>query len=200
MSLEHTLDKTEWRRRFRAGLREIPRAERDGASARARDLLRSQTVWRGAQAILFYAQMAGELDLSPLLAEAIQAGKSVALPRFVSETGDYQARAVTDMARDCAPGKFGIVEPGAHCLTMPLKCLDLVLVPGLGFDLSGRRLGRGKGFYDRLLAGIAGAKCGVAFDQQVVAQIPAERHDITMNYILTPTRWLETSKPNAVQP
>jgi len=66
-------------------------------------------------------------------------------------------------------------------------------VPGLGFDLSGHRLGRGRGYYDRLLAGIAGVKCGVAFDPQVVAQIPAERHDVNMNFILTPTRWLEFS-------
>ncbi len=56
-------------------------------------------------------------------------------------------------------------------------------------------MGRGGGFYDRLLAGIAGAKCGVAFDQQIVPQIPAERHDVNMNFILTPTRWLEFSGP-----
>jgi 5-formyltetrahydrofolate cyclo-ligase len=76
--------------------------------------------------------------------------------------------------------------------------LDLVLVPGIGFDVSGRRLGRGQGFYDRLLAGIAGTKCGVAFDQQVVGQIPAEKHDASMNFILTPTRWLEAAKPISV--
>jgi hypothetical protein len=86
---------------------------------------------------------------------ALQAGKKAALPGFVNETGTYQAFEISHLTRDCAPGKFGIVEPGAHCPPISLKHLDLVLAPGLGFDVSGRRLGRGQGFYDRLLAGIA---------------------------------------------
>jgi 5-formyltetrahydrofolate cyclo-ligase len=199
MSLESISEKAEWRRRFRAGLKGLSQAERDEASARARDLLRRQEAWQRAQAILFYAPRAGELDLAPLLEEALQAGKAVALPRFVSETGAYQAFEISDYKTDCAPGKFGIPEPGGHCRPMSLKRLDLALAPGLGFDVSGRRLGRGQGYYDRLLAGMAGAKCGVAFDQQVVGHIPAQRHDVSMNFILTPTRWLEAARPKAVQ-
>jgi 5-formyltetrahydrofolate cyclo-ligase len=194
MSLESTTDKAPWRRRFRVQLDGLSKAQREEASARARDLLRRQTVWQRAGAILFYAPLAGELDLSPLLDEALQAGKVAALPGFVKETGTYQAFQISHLRRDCAPGKFGIPEPGSQCRPISLKRLDLVLAPGLGFDVSGRRLGRGQGFYDRLLAGIAGTKCGVAFDQQVATQIPAAGHDITMNFILTPTRWLEIPK------
>jgi 5-formyltetrahydrofolate cyclo-ligase len=200
MRLDSNSEKPEWRGRMRAALKGLSQAERDEASARARDLLRRQTAWQRAQAILLYAATPGELDLSPLLEEALQAGKAVALPRFVSETGTYQAVEVSHYKEDCSPGKFGILEPGAHCQPISLKRLDLVLAPGLGFDLSGRRLGRGQGFYDRLLDGIAGAKCGVAFDQQVVGHLPAQRHDVSMNFILTPTRWLDLSRQNAVQP
>jgi 5-formyltetrahydrofolate cyclo-ligase len=198
MSVESMADKTEWRRRFRAGLKELSREQREEDSARARDLLRRQTAWQQAGAVLFYAPTTVELDLWPMLDEALQSGKAVALPGFVAELGTYQAFAISDAGRDCAPGKFGIAEPGAHCPPMPLKRLDLALAPGLGFDVSGRRLGRGRGFYDRLLAEMAGGKCGVAFDQQVVGQIPAARHDVNMNFILTPTRWLEISKQVAV--
>jgi 5-formyltetrahydrofolate cyclo-ligase len=198
MKPDPNLVKEALRRQFRRAVNGLPEAERQAASARARDLLRRQQVWRHAGAVLFYSPMAGELDLSPLLEEALQAGKEVALPRFVEETGTYLAFQISHTGRDCAPGKFGISEPAAHCPALELKRLDLVLAPGLGFDVSGRRLGRGRGFYDRLLAGIAGAKCGVAFDQQVVAQIPAERHDVDMNFILTPTRWLEISATAAV--
>jgi 5-formyltetrahydrofolate cyclo-ligase len=199
MSLESTFDKAEWRSRFRAGLKGLSLAQRDEASARACDLLRRQTVWQQASAILFYAATTGELDLSPLLDETLRAGKRAALPGFVNETGTYQAFEVSHLTHDCVAGKFGIAEPGAHCPPISLKRLDLVLAPGLGFDVSGRRLGRGQGFYDRLLAGIAGAKCGVAFDLQVVAQIPAAGHDVSMNFILTPTRCLEIPKQVAVQ-
>jgi 5-formyltetrahydrofolate cyclo-ligase len=198
MSSESTKDKAEWRRRLRAGLKTITHTQRSEASSSACDLLRRQITWQRAKAVLFYAPMAAELDLSFLIDEALQTGKAAALPGFVKETGTYQAFEISHFQSDCAPGKFGIVEPGAHCPAISLKRLDLVLAPGLGFDMSGHRLGWGQGFYDRLLAGIAGAKCGVAFDQQVVEQIPAAEHDISMNFILTPTRWLEISRPIAV--
>lgn len=193
MSLASNADKAEWRRRFRAFLEEVSSAKREEASASARDLLRKQATWQRAQAILFYAPTKVELDLAPLLEEALRAGKVAALPRFVAETGTYQAVVISDYQVDCAPGKFGILEPGRHCRAMPLKRLDLALAPGLGFDVSGRRLGRGQGYYDRLLAEITGAKCGVAFDEQIVGQLPAQGHDVSMNFILTPTRWLEVS-------
>jgi 5-formyltetrahydrofolate cyclo-ligase len=61
----------------------------------------------------------------------------------------------------------------------------------VAFDLHGRRLGRGKGFYDRLLARTRGTKCGVAFDEQIVAKITVEPHDAQVNCLLTPTRWIE---------
>jgi 5-formyltetrahydrofolate cyclo-ligase len=198
MNLESMTEKGQWRLRLRACLKGLTPAQRDAASACARALLRRQTAWQRARAILFYAPLAGELDLTPMLEEARKDGKAAALPRFVSETGTYQAFEVSDYERDCAPGKFGIAEPGPHCPPVSLNGLDLALAPGVGFDVSGRRLGRGQGYYDRLLAGIAGTKCGVAFDQQVVGQIPAERHDVSMNFILTPTRWLAAAEPISV--
>jgi 5-formyltetrahydrofolate cyclo-ligase len=70
-----------------------------------------------------------------------------------------------------------------------------VLTPGIAFDALGRRLGRGRGFYDRLLAQTTGTRCGVAFDQQVVDVVPVETHDVVLNCILTPTRWLNVAGP-----
>ncbi|MGA2176633.1 MAG: 5-formyltetrahydrofolate cyclo-ligase [Verrucomicrobiota bacterium] len=192
--------KADLRRSLRAAIDRLGAAERAAASAQARNLLRRQPVWTSAQAILFYAPIAGEIDLTLLLEEAVAAGKAVALPGFVARTGTYDAFQISHLGRDCVPGKLGISEPSPSCPAFPLNRLDLALVPGLGFDLSGHRLGRGRGFYDRLLAGLAGTKCGVAFDPQIVARVPAETHDIRMNFILTPTRWLAVSGPGAEQP
>ena len=81
---------------------------------------------------------------------------------------------------------------------MELNRLDLVLVPGVAFDLNGRRLGRGKGYYDRLLAEFEGWTCGVAFDQQVVEAVPSEPHDMRLTCLVTPTRWQFVTRPRAV--
>jgi 5-formyltetrahydrofolate cyclo-ligase len=193
MISEPALEKREIRQKLRKLLNTLPDTEGAAASLRACALLRQQPVWKSARAVLFYAPLAGEVDLSPVLDEGLLAGKTIALPRFMRETGAYDAFQIRDMAGDCAPGKFGVSEPAARCAPFPLKQLDLVLAPGVAFDLTGCRLGRGRGFYDRLLAQINGIKCGVAFDRQIVDRIPAEKHDVRMNCILTPTRWLEIS-------
>jgi 5-formyltetrahydrofolate cyclo-ligase len=67
----------------------------------------------------------------------------------------------------------------------------LILVPGVAFDWHGRRLGRGKGFYDRLLAGVRGVKCGIAFAGQMVNEVPAGPSDVRMNFMMTPARGAE---------
>ena len=186
------------RAQLRQRLRDLPPARREQASTQARALLARQPVWREAKTILFYAPLSDEIDLLPLLEQALAEGRTVALPRFFPETGLYAACQIDNFARDCAPGKLGIPEPAARCPVFPLNRLDLALVPGVGFDAVGRRLGRGRGYYDRLLAGVAGTRCGVAFDEQMAEEIPAESHDITLNCILTPTRWMEIPGPRPI--
>jgi 5-formyltetrahydrofolate cyclo-ligase len=165
-------------------------AQRRAASAQARGLLAARAEWRSAQSVLFYAPLPQELDLWPMAVEALAAGKRLFLPRFAPETGSYAPCRIRDLAADLKPGLFGIREPAAHCAVFSLNWLDLILVPGLAFDLHGRRLGRGKGFYDQLLAGLRGVTCGVAFDEQLVRNVPVAPHDVLVNCILTPTRWV----------
>jgi 5-formyltetrahydrofolate cyclo-ligase len=182
--------KAELRRDLRLTQKGHSQTALNEASARARARLRRQAVWKTAHSVLFYSPIAGELDLTPLIQTALDAGKVILLPRYDAKAEGYEAVHIADLKADCAPGKFGIAEPGPQCAAYPLKSLDLALVPGLGFDLAGRRLGRGGGFYDRLLAQVRGVKCGAAFDQQIVAEIPSEGHDVPVDFILTPTRWL----------
>ena len=201
MSSNHALLKPELRDQLRARLKNLGAAQREEMSARARDLLARQRVWQEAERVLFYAPLPDEIDLVPLLWRALSEGKTIGLPRFERETGVYGAARITDFARDCSAGKFGVLEPSAQCPPIPPNVLDLVLVPGLGFDACGHRLGRGGGFYDRLLARVGGTRCGVAFDEQIRPRIPAQAHDIILNCILTPTQWLETTgRPPAILP
>ncbi len=81
-------------------------------------------------------------------------------------------------------GAFHIEEPTGDELT-PVEEIELIIVPGVAFDRRGNRLGRGKGFYDRLLADSRASKIGVAYDFQIVEEIPAEPHDIKMDIVIT---------------
>ncbi|MDB6037777.1 MAG: 5-formyltetrahydrofolate cyclo-ligase, partial [Verrucomicrobiales bacterium] len=137
----------------------------------------------------FYAAIQGELRLERLMSDAILAGKRVGLPRFDVENARYVAAIVQSLSA-LQKAQFGILEPASHASIIPMEQLDLVLVPGVAFDCGGGRLGRGKGFYDRLLESVRAVKCGVALDHQIEADLPREPHDLAMNCIVTPSRWI----------
>ncbi len=183
--------KSALRRRTLAELRQIDGCRREALSAQSRVLLCTQSIWLQARAILFYAPRNDELDLWPLVQTALTAGKRVCLPRYQPEADSYCVSEISDPSKDLISGHYSIPEPAPHCPVFPLKPLDLLLVPGVAFDLLGRRLGRGKGYYDKMLATPGGVRCGVGFDEQIVSEIPVASHDAHLNCILTPTRWLE---------
>ncbi len=175
------------RRRMREIEPKVSAAERAAVSARLCERLRPERVWQESRRILSFLPMPGEPDVRPLLEEALASKEVVALPRFNAHRGDYDICLVPSLA-GLEPGHWGILEPGAGCPVLRAEWLDFVLVPGLAYDMMGRRLGRGKGYFDRLLAGVQGLKCGVAFDWQVVEEVPAGPHDVGMDWLLTPSR------------
>jgi 5-formyltetrahydrofolate cyclo-ligase len=183
--------KASFRFAVREKLKLISPTQREHDSARARTILEQQPIWHQSQTILFFAPLPDELDIWPSLPVALAIGKQVFLPRFLCATNSYTACEVKIPDSDLSLGKFGIREPSETCPQIPLNRLDLLLVPGVAFDLHGRRLGRGKGFYDQLLATVRGKTCGVAFDEQIVTEIPVEPHDVLLNCILTPSRWIQ---------
>ena len=155
--------------------------------------LKEQSFWKNAAAVLFFAPLPDEIDLWPLLGESVKE-KIIALPSFDPDQQFYSSRQIIDLHGEIMPGQFGIREPSAGSIEIPLTQLDLILVPGVAFDRHGHRLGRGQGFYDRLLEKFRGIKCGIAFAEQVVEAVPVETLDVKMDYILTPTRCLKTAQ------
>lgn len=194
MSAGIPAEKAGLRRHLRALSQTVSRSERDGASLAVCSRLLAWSGWQRARTVLSYAALPDEISVWPLAFEALRTGRLLALPRFVGSTGQYEAAVIRDPDQDLQPGKLKIAEPRAACPAFPLKQLDLVLVPGVAFDLCGRRLGRGKGYYDRLLSAVCGLRCGVAMDWQVLPALPAEPHDEMLDGILTPTRWIACSR------
>jgi len=177
------------RLRLRGELAKLSVAERVAGSTALCARLRSQPIWKKAKSILFFSPLPGEPDIWPLVRETFAMSRDVILPRYVAAEGRYALHRIHAGPRALEPGQYGILEPTLACPEIDPKLLDLALVPGIGFTLAGGRLGRGRGYFDRLLAGIPGFKCGVAFDCQVALELPLEPHDVRLNCILTPTRW-----------
>jgi 5-formyltetrahydrofolate cyclo-ligase len=174
--------KTELRARMREEAKRHSAEERAAASHAICDRIRAQPIWQAARSVLLFAPTATEPDIWPLRMD----GKRVSLPSFNEQLGQYEAR---DILRqdDLVPGQFGILEPAATGPLTALSTLDLVLAPGIAFALNGGRLGRGKGYYDRLLAQVKAIKIGVCFDWQMLPRIPRDGHDVVMDHIVTPT-------------
>jgi len=135
--------------------------------------------------IATYAALPGEVDLMP--AVRVRPERRWVFPRVVGESLVFHQ--VTEPEDDLAPGAFGVAEPLPSQPLVPIGEIDAFLCPGLAFDARGSRLGRGRGFYDRLLAcARPGAiKLGIAFAHQVRDTIPCEPHDVRMDVVIRPS-------------
>jgi 5-formyltetrahydrofolate cyclo-ligase len=174
--------KTELRRLIRAQLARMSPAAVGAASESIRQSIPSLPRWQDARVVAAYAALPGEPDLRPLdwVGE-----KTVLLPRMDGE--DLFFHAVTD-ATLLKPGAFGVHEPDpAHCPTTDPATADIIFVPGLAFTADGHRLGRGRGYYDRLLTTLPESvlRVGVCFNCQLVDSIPQETHDESVDLVLS---------------
>ena len=146
--------------------------------------------FRGAACIVLTLPFRSEWDTRSLLHDALARGAAVALPRVNEATRMIELHRVRDATADVAPGYRGIPEPLASLPRVEPEDVEWILVPGVAFDVDGRRLGYGGGYYDRLLPLLPplASRIAGAFDLQVVESIPAAPHDLTVNAIATPTR------------
>jgi len=153
-------------------------------------LIVAQPWWIEAGTVLLFAPMPGEIDLGGLATAARAAGKRVCVPRV-----DWVQRAMTPVVLtqwpgDLVTGRHGVPEPREGLAAIEPSELDVVVAPGLGFDLSGRRLGRGAGFYDRFLRspGLRAEVAGVCPEAAVRDVIPAGATDVPVRFLVTERR------------
>ena len=202
MHFSPTSSKTEIRRLFAGRRRACPaRAVKSASDAIARRLL-ALPEFTSATLVALYAAIECEVELECVIAECGRLGKRVFLPRFNSTVGTYEMVEIENFERDTKPGRFAIREPVPQCLPMNKSISHsgqlLWLVPGIAFDLQGRRLGRGGGYYDRLLAARGGFRVGVAYDWQIVADLPEQAHDQVMDMVVSECRVVRPQPQPAV--
>ncbi len=138
--------------------------------------------WRAAGLVMLYRSLPGELSTVGLANAAWRQGRRVAMPRVAGPGAMalHEVRAWTDLR----PGSFGIHEPVAALPTVEPEQVGLALVPGVAWTRDGQRLGRGGGFFDRLLPRFPLA-WGLGFDAQLVDAVPLEPHDVPVARVVT---------------
>lgn len=180
--------KRELRTRMRSVRAVLPHSARAARSAAAVARIQALPEYQSARVIVAFSAIQKELDLAELLADARSMGKQTGLPKVVGD--ELQLRAVSDPSA-LVQGAFDILEPNDDAPIIAPESIDLVLVPGLAFDGRGHRIGYGRAFYDRLLPSMPRAfRVGVAYDFQLLAELPNDPHDIPMHCIVSDARCL----------
>jgi len=176
----------------------LPATDRARAAEALAARVADWQTYKNAGTVACFASDLTEIDTEPLLRRILSEGKVLLLP-YIQGEGKEAAMAfapVKDLERDLAEGTFGILEPVPEARAAEAPLPDLILAPGLAFDLRGGRLGKGKGFYDRYLAGFRGFKAGLAYDVQITEKnLPLDAHDQTMDAVVTDQRTQVFSAP-----
>lgn len=178
---------------MRSRLGTIPLASREEASAAICKRLLGSIYFAVARVVLAYAPLPIEVDITAVALAALRSGKRLALPRVDWAAGSMSPVEISAWPAELVTTRHGIRQPADHLPVVRPDSIDLVLVPGLAYDLRGGRLGRGAGFYDRFLAtDTSVVRIGLAYEVQIVDRIPmrlgGDMPDICMDAVLTERR------------
>ncbi|MBA4544437.1 MULTISPECIES: 5-formyltetrahydrofolate cyclo-ligase [Thermoactinomyces] len=159
---------------------------RSGSASICRKIVEWDT-FLTSDTVLFYMPIRREVDVRPAIEKAWSFGKTVVLPRALPETREMKLFRV-DSFEELQPGAYGILEPlEDEAKAVEPERIRLAVVPGVGFDRRGYRLGYGGGYYDRFFARAGHAvRLGVAYSEQVVATVYPLPHDQPVHYLFTP--------------
>lgn len=139
-----------------------------------------------AKTIMMFLSLPREIDTTCALSCAFQQGKTVLVPTVSWHKKTLMAITLSSLDCEMTEDHYGLRNP-TNAIAVDPSQIDLVVVPGLGFDNQGYRLGRGGGYYDKFLAqrDFKGMTCGIALEEQVLDQIPIADHDIAIDMLVT---------------
>lgn len=176
------MTKQEIRQQVAASLRRMRPGDRDTASLYVCLQILGTAEWQQAHRVLLYSALPDEVDLSLLIQDATGCGKEVVLPVV---DGEQLRLRLYDPENMAVQGRYNILEPTDRCaeITDP-STIDFAIIPGRAFTLAGHRLGRGKGYYDRLLPSLKCPRWGAAFSCQIKRFLPTDPWDIRMDKVV----------------
>ena len=140
---------------------------------------------------LLYINNAHEVLTENIIKRAFVYNKIVVLPAYNAENFEMELKKVDNIEKDLVPGPRNILQPDAsRCKDVPIEKIDIAIIPAVALDEKGGRIGSGKGYYDRLIPRLAitTRKVALAFETQIVPQVPIESHDRHVDIIITENR------------
>ncbi|MDD3719401.1 MAG: 5-formyltetrahydrofolate cyclo-ligase [Actinomycetota bacterium] len=168
--------------------------QRKALSAHVAENLWSIPEFAAAKTVLFFISFRSEVDTVPMIRRALSEDKVVCVPCTNDGDKSMVASRILDLEADLEMGNYDILEPRKGCLR-PVNAeeIDVVLMPGVAFDLTGGRLGYGGGYYDRFLER-CNPRCAliaVAFEIQIVGHVPCADHDAHIHKVVTEARVID---------
>jgi len=169
--------------------KDLPETELLEKSKQIKKRLYKMKEFQQATTILFYVSYDNEVYTQDMIKENLSNGKNVVVPITDAEKHCLILSKLNNW-EDLECSTYSILEPKKNCIReVSLDKIDLILVPGVVFDESGNRIGHGMGYYDKLLKNSKKAlHIGLAFEMQIVDNIPAEEHDVKVDKIVTENR------------
>jgi len=183
--------KAQMRKEIQKLLERMTAEEITAKSQSACERLIPEREFRDAEAVMMYVPMRGEVDTSQLAIACWQQDKTVLIPKVDWEHRHMHVVTCRSLADEMVKSKYGVPTPvGGE--PWPIQQIDLVIVPALAYDLHGHRVGHGGGFYDRFLDQplLRARTCGLAFEEQVVEELPVHDHDQSIDMLVTDCRIL----------
>lgn len=188
--LSISTNKATQRKKIRDYKKLIPSTTQNEMSSSICRLLLNHPLVASSSTVLLYWSLPDEVNTHTLIDNLHHTGKTILLPKVISDTDMtiHEYRGASSMSE----GAFGIQEPATP--SIPISDIKKLIeehnivgiIPGMAFDKSNHRLGRGKGYYDRLLNALPNLyKIGVCYPFQMLDHIPADAHDVTMNEVIT---------------
>ncbi len=176
-----------YRRRFRDVLSSMSPQERRLKNKKRFSILKRHPWIQKSSCLFTYMNRIEEPETESLIRWALRQKKKVILPRVNLETNEIELFQIHNLKKDLKSGFLKIKEPDPRrCVPAKADEIELWIVPGLAFGPKGERLGRGRGFFDRLLAGVRkGRTLGLAFSDQMFSQIPCAKHDQRVHAVVT---------------
>jgi len=181
----------------KASLRKLLLEKRDATSFDLMNILAKSIqkklkkieTYRKAQKIGAYYPIGSEVHTQDIIQEALSEGKQVYLPKVIGKNIEFRK---IESFSNLENGSFDIMEPKEECPKD--NKLDILLVPTVGISPKGVRLGYGHGFYDRFLAENKIETISLIFEKQIIKNIPRSDHDVTIDWIVSEDRIIDTSK------